>query len=868
MPVIWRLAISNWRISRVRLILVVLVIATGTALTTAAGTLLNSLRSTLEHNLSLALNDVDINVRPAVSSIGSQIPLNILKRINAQPQVALAEGTVWTYATASFNERTATVRVVAGSWRGGSELRPLTLVTGSSSLDSPQQVVIDDALADQLGIHTGNIIALSGPDAAKQLTVSGIAATSPVAKLIQPISCYVSEDVLRTLDRNLTGWMRIDVKLQPQVSAQTFVPQLQQQLGPAFKTTVENQSRQVFSGIDFVLDRLYLLICIPTALGAGLLILAIMAVGFHDRIRAFGRLRCIGATRGQLLKLALAELALPAASGVMLGITASATGVWLISRHFPIFLGVFSLDSGTIFAALLTGLIAGAVGSAAPVAAALRATPMAALTVHARLPERRRVWPLAAAGTAALLLQIALWQISDPNRAAWLFVLVGLPLLFFSAAAFAPPLVLWSARPLARSLGRLWSVDHELLASAWSRFGWGAWALPAALLAIVAIFVFIESRGAGLLASWEFPAQFPDAVVFSTFDPLPAERVAGLDRAVPGIAESSSLTAFWIQGRIGDAPLRRLLFVAVEPQSFTDLVGMTFIEGNPQSAITELQHEPYVLLAPQAGNQLHLNAGKTVALETELGLVDFHVAGVVESQGVQIGRNYLNVGETYDRLANIALLGSVEQAKLFFGIAGVNMVLLKVKPGFDVTTVMESVKDRLSGSEAGLSLSSLLGFSNMQLQAISVIQMKQQLDQMIRRPLRAIGLVAIVLLSMGSLGAAALVAASVRNRRYEFGVLRAIGAGRGQLMRLVLAELSMIIFSAVLLGSLLGLYIAFLAVCMDQRLIGFNSQFVPAWGAIGSAAVICVGISIFSALKPAWSAASVGARALLAGGRE
>jgi len=76
-----------------------------------------------------------------------------------------------------------------------------------------------------------------------------------------------------------------------------------------------------------------------------------------------------------------------------------------------------------------------------------------------------------------------------------------------------------------------------------------------------------------------------------------------------------------------------------------------------------------------------------------------------------------------------------------------------------------------------------------------------------------------------------------------------------------------VIFFAVLLGSLLGLYLAFLAVIMDRRIIGFNSEFVPSWPAIIAAALICAGVSILAAIKPASGAAFARPGTLIAAGR-
>src|SRR5271154_6413016 len=215
MPVIWHLAISNWRIKRVRLLLLVLAVAAGSLITSAAGTLISSLGATLQHNLNLAVQNVDLTVRPAISSSGIQLPASTLEKINALQQVALCEGRITAYVTVVFNGHTAAAQALAGTWHNQSQLRPLTFVSGSA-LANPQEVAIDDALANRLSLHSGDKITLVGADSGTALNVSGIAASSDVARIVQPLLCYVSIDVLHRIDHSRIGWTQIDVKLRPQ----------------------------------------------------------------------------------------------------------------------------------------------------------------------------------------------------------------------------------------------------------------------------------------------------------------------------------------------------------------------------------------------------------------------------------------------------------------------------------------------------------------------------------------------------------------------------------------------------------------------------------------------------------------------------
>ena len=131
-------------------------------------------------------------------------------------------------------------------------------------------------------------------------------------------------------------------------------------------------------------------------------------------------------------------------------------------------------------------------------------------------------------------------------------------------------------------------------------------------------------------------------------------------------------------------------------------------------------------------------------------------------------------------------------------------------------------------------------------------------------------------MSRQSLGVANMVIASVHAKRFEFGVLRAIGAGRAQLVRLVLAEVTLIGIVAGFLGAAAGLHFAFMASQIDLLLIGFPTHFLAANPrdiflgilffialAIGLTTLLAWLASLAPAIKGAFSAQ----RILLASGR-
>ncbi len=618
-------------------------------------------------------------------------------------------------------------------------------------------------------------------------------------------------------------------------------------------------------GIQRHLFRLLALwISIPAAVGAGLLILALTALGMSPRVRFFGQLLCVGASRGQVLGVALAEVGWPGALGILAGVGAGLLATAALTWRFPQILGGYQVSARAVAAAVLTGATACLCGAMIPAVQAWRAVPMAAVTVRGRPPRRRGVWLIAGGAGAAVAAQVALWCLPDAQGAMWLYLLVGVPLLLGATAALAPAAVVVLEKPAARWLGFIWSVPREMLATAWSRAPYRAGAIATALLISVAFFVTVHNRGAELLQSWQFPARFPEAFVFDPFQPLPADRLARLRQAVPGLAESSPLTAFWVRRAKADGGKSgRMLFVVIEPLTFRQMLAVHFRGGRSAQAWASLEQNRRVLVAAAGGAAARFRRGQRLLLRTRRGTVDFTVAGTVRARAAALVARFLRVRRIYRHLAAQALIGTWAEARRYFGVTGAHLVMLNAQPGYQAEAVMKAVRTYLAAPAGQGWLGSLFNWRSFQVRGFSAHQIKVRFDALVRNVRAGLDVVAAVLLLAGALGSAALLAADLRGRRYELGVLRASGCGRGQLLRLLLAELSLLGVVAVLLGTALGVYLSFMATRLDHRLLGIDSHLIiawPAWPVAAGAAVLAV---LLAGLPAARGVARTGIASLL-----
>jgi putative ABC transport system permease protein len=118
-------------------------------------------------------------------------------------------------------------------------------------------------------------------------------------------------------------------------------------------------------------------------------------------------------------------------------------------------------------------------------------------------------------------------------------------------------------------------------------------------------------------------------------------------------------------------------------------------------------------------------------------------------------------------------------------------------------------------------------------------RIKKEIEIFIRGSLVVFSAVAVASMLVACFGVANLIVASIETRRFEFGVLRAVGAQRGLLTRLVLAEAVVIGLTASIAGTLMGIQGAWAGKRIYELLIGLLMELrVPigptlaGWGAV------------------------------------
>lgn len=865
MPVSLRLAIRQWLARPVRPILCSLAIAAAVTLVLSVAAGFDSAKESLRIGIGQILGSADIHVRPAGKNYQMYLTDDVLDQVRRQPEVELASGRLDDIQVSlTHGPEHRWFHSVAIQPNLDDKLRPMRFAAGKTLSGKTDEIMIDTTVARLMGLNTGDTATLNGDwDKPRVVRIVGIV-EKPQIELIAKPTVYVPMESVTALLNLPPRYRVLDVKLKSGVNAAAYENKLSKMLNPAGKKqTIQVTSEEArqskleksFSAFNAGLAA----ISTVAVLCAALIIGTTLSVGIQERIRQFGRLRCIGASRIQLIIILLSDAFLLMIMGTAAGIAAG----WLLSSQLvklapDIFL-TFTVERQSLVIAAGVGLLATLLGSLIPAWQMARISPMQAVQNTANQSGRKLIWISAALGIAAIGVQIALWQIPSRDWRIWSYMGIGVPFIFLGYCLIGPMALTIFEKIFAPMLARLFGLRQELLREAWSRTPWRAGAMVAALMIGVTLFTAVHQRSNALTKTLSFPAKFPDLFLYS-FGYFPQERVDRMRQQIPEITESTTLSLIQTRTAQKYTPIAGVVdntqtnFVSIDPASFEHVIDVKFVQGDAQTAWKKLAEGNHILVSREFQTLYGKGVGDTIALRDANGSsVTFTIAGVISSTGMDMARAYFDVGSAVVEASVTSVMGSQADAQKYFNLKGNKIVLVNLNKNIDADTVEKIIRPKLVA----------MGF-----ESISSVMMKQSISQVIGRVVGALSLIALATLIIASLGVANMVIASTHARRFEFGVLRAIGAGRSQLVRIVLAEITIVALTAGILGSCAGIHYVFMATRIDRTMIGMTTPFAIVFGPLAIGIGITLLLGWMAAIVPAVRAAFSAQRTLLAGGRD
>lgn len=307
--------------------------------------------------------------------------------------------------------------------------------------------------------------------------------------------------------------------------------------------------------------------------------------------------------------------------------------------------------------------------------------------------------------------------------------------------------------------------------------------------------------------------------------------------AIPNVAEVELRTTYWTKWRVGEA-WQDIYFIGIADFGNMKVNQITLKEGRYPAWDECLLEVSVKEVAPVAvGQEITYRAGPDNA--------EHHLA----ISGFAQSPNYLS--SVLTNLA-VAYAPAVTVNKML-GITGSNQVLVKVS---DFSAVAETVEEieRLM-ARRGL--------------AHGKPQVRDPLDYPGRRELDTLILLMVLFSALGLVLSGFLVAntlsALIAEGVREIGIMKTLGASRGQLMRLYLLMALFYGLAGTILGLLVGSVSQGFLSAYIGRLANVKVPFRLSPQALGLGVLVGLGVTLLAGLGPAWSGTAISVGEALAG---
>jgi len=137
----------------------------------------------------------------------------------------------------------------------------------------------------------------------------------------------------------------------------------------------------------------------------------------------------------------------------------------------------------------------------------------------------------------------------------------------------------------------------------------------------------------------------------------------------------------------------------------------------------------------------------------------------------------------------------------------------------------------------------------------SVVELKAEIDRTLRTATNLMTAIPMVALVVAALGVGNLMMANVTSRARQLAVLRAVGATKSQVTRLVIGEAIVLGVIGSVLGLALGTHAARDVNALTHRIWGFPIEFAVPYAFVTGAIALTIGVCLIAGILPARQAA-------------
>lgn len=632
-------------------------------------------------------------------------------------------------------------------------------------------------------------------------------------------------------------------------------------------------------------------------LAALFIIFTTLSMGVTERVRQFAVLRAVGLTRGQVAAVIAIESLTLALIGWAGGLLAGWGLLTIASWARPeLFRGGAALGAWCV---LLTG--ASAVGGALlaallPAWQATNVQPLEAMSPRRSVRPSLRLGLLA--GLAGLLLiavnplLVYVLPVADAVRYG-IYLALGCTSMSLGFLLLAPLAIVVSEAVFAPCLARLMGLEPRLVRSQLSNNLWRTLGATVALTVGLGLYVSMMVWGYSMLEPFKPGKWVPDVLAAFQSGGLPDSEVAAVrqvegviaEQCLPLAVEQPRLASDITGSRQGSSVTRQdnVILIGLDPRiAFggpQPLVAAEFVQGTAEEAIARLEQGRYCIVPD------HFLATTGLKIGDRFGVlpphqpdqpVEYTIAAAVELPGWHWMTKFSGLRRRSGRSAAM-IFADDDQVRRDFDLRQTNFIWMNIDDRVSVAEVgaaLQPIAERNLGlsqpvnAQGTWAMGATMFGSSLRISTPDDVRTRilARADDMIW----AMCQLPFITLLVTSLGVVNAMLASVRARRWELGVLRALGVTRWSLLRLVLAEGLLIGLVACLLSLAFGILAAWCGTGISQHVSFFGGLVTPLivpWSKLALGLGTTLGLCLAAALWPAISAGRAEPLTLLRAGR-
>jgi len=701
-----------------------------------------------------------------------------------------------------------------------------------------QSVLISEQFAGGLGIGTGDTVRLPGAGGWMTYTVVGLLDDPGIMLGTQQVFLTIpaAQDLLNTPNRINT----VLGSYEEGVGAREMDAAVGSMLGGGYELSPLEGGADIWSALLEFTSVIFTMFGLFALALAGLIMYNTFRTSVVERKRDIGMLRAVGARRKVVMRAILYEGLILALAGTILGILlgfAFAYGARAgLGSLFETLLGG---EMGSPRFTFLTFIISILFGMGIPLISVLLPARGASQIAPLEAMRPETIEQEAALEKSRRIIGVISLVLGSAGLASGIFPLMAIGIMVFllSLGLLGPILISPVTKTFSRALTLIFGQEGGIASGNISRQPRRASITATSLMVSLAILIGLG----GMLASiYGGALRFLDSSLRSDYIMMPGLIVtndmlgASPDlyetvKRIPGVEEITTMRQIDVLDKNGIG----IRLIGIDPVPYEQIAGLTFLEGN-KSAFGEMEQGNAAIINGRYASQFGVDVGDKLILQSDHGKLEFEIAA--------IGVDYLNI-----KLPTIY----VDQTSLTreYGVRNDMFLLINAEQGTDTNDLEERLQST-AGQYPGFGI-------------LSREQLHTSQEKVTRGGTIGMNLVLALLAAPALLGLANALGINVIERTREIGMMRAVGAKRKQIRRMVIAESLLLCLMGIVLGIISGIMLSLVMT----GVLDFAGLTIPySFPAAGVLTAIAAGLitGIVAALVPARRASDLEIVAALA----